>query len=157
GNGFRVPRVPPRLLLAALLVSLVMLPVGLGLAALGVWVLELSGGAARDTSIVVAIAGFLVAEFWGGGLVAALTKARELPIAVAWGIARIVALVGMAFLSTKMAPFIPVQLVLAVPAAWAGARTSRKQAALRRQMLADSARRGEPSRDQPRKSVDVPH
>ncbi|MCW2956126.1 MAG: hypothetical protein JWO69_995 [Thermoleophilia bacterium] len=142
GDGrIQLPHLPARLLLAALLVSLLMVPVGLMLAALGVWVLEFSGGAADDTSIVVAIAGYLVADFWGGGLVAALTKARAFPIALAWGIARIVGLVAIALVSTKMAPFIPVQLALAVPVAWAGARTSRKQAALRRHMMAEAAAR----------------
>lgn len=130
-------QLPSRLLLAAAIVALLMVPVGIFLAALGVFVLEVSGGAARDTSLVVAVAGFLVADFWGGGIVTALTRARALQVAVAWGIARAVLLVCIALVAHRMAPLLPVQLVLAVPAAWAGARVARKQAALRRQIRAE--------------------
>jgi hypothetical protein len=126
----------PRLVLAAFLVALLMLPVGIALSAAGVGVLKLSGGAARDTSIVVAIAGFLVTDFWGGGIVAAMTKVTAIRVALAWAITRLVVLVVVALVANRMAPFIPVQLAFAVPAAWAGARASRKQAALRRQQQA---------------------
>jgi len=136
----RIPRLHPRLLLASLLVALVMLPVGFLIAALGVFVLKVSGGAASDTSLVVAVAGFLVADFWGGGIVAALTRARAPQVAVAWAICRIPLLLLIAVFATKMAPAIPVQFVLAVPAAFAGARVSRKQAALRRQIRAEQER-----------------
>ena len=127
-------RLHPRLLLAACIVSVLMVPVGVFLAALGVWVLEVSGGAARDTGIVVGIAGFAVADFWGGGLVAALTRARAVQVAVAWGIARLLVLVLIALVAPRLAAVLPIQLALAVPAAWAGARVARKQAALRRQI-----------------------
>lgn len=127
-------RLHPRLLLAAGLVALFMLPVGGFLAALGVWVLDVSGGAAKDTSIVVGMAGVLVTEFWGGGLVATLTKVRAAQVAVAWGIARLVLLVLVALVAPGLWPVVPIQFALAIPAAYAGARVARKQAALRRQI-----------------------
>jgi hypothetical protein len=127
-------RLHPRLLLAALIVAVLMVPVGIFLAALGVWVLDISGGAARDTSIVVGMAGYLVSDFWGGGIVATLTRARAPQVAIAWGLARLLVLVLVAIAAPSLAPMIPVQLALAVPAAWAGARTARKQASLRRQI-----------------------
>lgn len=127
-------RLHPRLLLAAGLVALFMLPVGGFLAALGVKVLDLSGGAATDTSIVVGMAGVLVTEFWGGGLVATLTKVRAVQVAVAWGVVRLALLLLLALVVPALWPVVPIQLVLAVPAAYAGARVARKQAALRRQI-----------------------
>jgi hypothetical protein len=127
-------RLHPRLLLAAGLVALFMLPVGGFLAALGVKVLDLSGGAAKDTSIVVGMAGVLVTEFWGGGLVATLTKVRAAQVAVAWGIVRLALLLLVALVAPGLWPVVPIQLALAIPAAYAGARVARKQAALRRQI-----------------------
>lgn len=130
-------RLHPRLLMAAGLVTVLMFPVGLFLAALAIAVLEVSGGAARDTSIVVAMAGYVVADFWGGGIVAALTRARAPQVAAAWGLSRLVVLVLLGLVAPKLAVVLPVQLLLAVPAAWAGARVARKQAALRRQVRAE--------------------
>lgn len=135
-------RLHPRLLGAAALVAVLMFPVGLVLAAIGIAVLELSGGAARDTSIVVAIAAYVVADFWGGGAVAALTRARAPQVAVAWGVARFGVLVLVVLAAPRLAAVLPVQLLLAVPAAWAGARVARKQAALRRQIRAEQAAAG---------------
>jgi hypothetical protein len=141
----------PRLLLAAMIIAVLMLPVGLILAAIGIGVLKVSGGAAHDTSIVVGIAGFVVADFWGGGAVAAITRARAPQVGVAWGLARLVVLGLLALAASGMAKFLPVQLVLAVPAAWAGARAARKQASLRRQIRAErDARKLEPATDAPR-------
>lgn len=134
-------RLHPRLVLAAFLVALGMLPVGIVLAGAGVLVLDVAGGAADDTSLVVAVAGFLVADFWGGGLVAALTRARAPQVAIAWGAARLVVLLLVALVVERMSTVVPVQLVLAVPAAFAGARVSRKQAALRRQVLVEEHHR----------------
>lgn len=128
-------RLHPRLLLASALVALVMVPVGIFVAALGVWILEVSGGAARDTSIVVAIAGYLVSDFWGGGLVSTLTRARAPQVAVAWALARLLGLAVFVAVAPSLAPLAPVQLLLAVPAAYAGARVARKQASLRRQIV----------------------
>jgi hypothetical protein len=130
-------RLHPRLLLAALLVTIVMVPVGLFLAALGVKVLDVSGGAARDTSIVVGLAGYLVSDFWGGAIVTTLTGGRPPQVAVAWGLARLAVLLVAALLVPALLGVLPVQLLLAVPAAWAGARTARKQAALRRHVEAE--------------------
>jgi hypothetical protein len=127
----------PRLLLAAAIIAVVMFPVGLFLAALAIGVLELSGGAARDTSIVVAVAGYVVADFWGGGAVAAITRARAPQVAAAWGVARLVILVLVAIAAPKLVAVVPIQLLLAIPAAYAGARVARKQAALRRQIRAE--------------------
>jgi hypothetical protein len=132
-------RLHPRLLLAAMIVAILMVPVGLFLAALGVWVLDVSGGAARDTAIVVGIAGYVVSDFWGGGIVAALTRVRARQVAVAWALARLVVLVLVALAAPALAPMVPVQLALAVPASWAGARVARKQAALRRQIELERA------------------
>lgn len=126
-------RVHPRLLLAAALVSLLMLPVGAILAQVGVWVLEISGGAADDTSAVVGIAGYAVADFWGGGIVTSLTRARALQVAVAWAIVRLGVLLVVALVA-GFSPLLAVQLVVAVPVAYVGARVARKQAALRRQI-----------------------
>lgn len=130
-------RLHPRLLLAAVIVAVVMFPVGLFLAALAIGVLELSGGAARDTSIVVAVAGYVVADFWGGGAVAAITRARAPQVAAAWGIARLGVLVLVAIAAPSLLAVVPIQLALAIPAAYAGARVARKQAALRRQIRAE--------------------
>ncbi|MCB0880433.1 MAG: hypothetical protein KDC46_15795 [Thermoleophilia bacterium] len=125
-------RLHPRLLLAAMIVAVLMFPVGLFLAALGVKVLDLSGGAAHDTSMVVGIAGYLVSDFWGGGIVAALTRARAPHVAVAWTLARLTVLVLVVLAVPSLLAIAPIQLLLAAPAAWAGARAARKQAALRR-------------------------
>ncbi len=133
----------PRLLLAALIVAVLMVPVGSFIAALGVKVLDLSGGAAADTSVVVAIAGYLVSDFWGGGIVAALTRARALQVASEWTLARIPVLLVFALLLTRTAPVAPVQLVLAAFAAYAGARVARKQAALRREIERERQREGQ--------------
>lgn len=145
-------RLHPRLLMAAGIVAVLMFPVGLFLAALAIGVLELSGGAARDTSIVVAVAGYVVADFWGGGIVAALTRARAPQVAAAWGVARLAVLVVVALVAPRLVAVLPVQLLLAVPAAWAGARVARKQAALRREIRAQRER--ETAAQVPRPPVD---
>lgn len=132
----------PRLLLASAIVAVLMVPVGFFLAALGVWVLDVSGGAARDTSIVVGIAGYVVSDFWGGGIVATLTRVRAPQVAVAWGLVRLVILVLVVIAAPSLVAALPVQLALAIPAAWAGARVARKQAALRRQIELERAGRG---------------
>ena len=46
-----------------------------------------------------------------------------------WTLVKIVALVV-----PRLMPVVPIQLALAIPAAWAGARVARKQASLRRQI-----------------------
>lgn len=135
-----IERPHPRAVLAALLVAVAMLVIGLFLAALGVKVLDLSGGAARDTSIVVAIAAFVVSDFWGGGLVTMLTRTRPAQVALVWGIARTVILLLVALVATRMLVFVPLQLALAIPAAWAGSRVAHKQLQLRRAIAADRAR-----------------
>lgn len=134
---WRVERPHPRAVLAALLVGVLMLVVGGFLAALGVKFLDLSGGAATDTSIVVAIAAFMVADFWGGGLLTMLTKASVAQVTLCWTIARAVLLVLIALAFSRMLPFVPVQLALAVPAAWAGSRVAHKQLQLRRAIAAE--------------------
>ena len=125
-------RLHPRLLLAAVLVAVVMVPVGLFLAALGVKVLDVSGGAASDTSIVVGIAGYLVSDFWGGGIVVALTGVRARQVPVAWAIARALVITLTVLAAPSLLAYAPIQLLLAIPASWAGARVARKQQALRR-------------------------
>lgn len=123
---------PRRLLVAAALVATGMLPVGMFLAALGVLVLKVSGGAANDTSLVIAVAAYLVTDFWGGGIVAALTKVDARRIAISWAITRGALLLAIAIFLHDLAPLLPIQLGLAVPAAFFGARMSHKQASLRR-------------------------
>lgn len=132
-------RMHPRLLLAAFLVGLLMVPAGVFLAALGVWVLQMAGGAARDTGLVIAIAGFAVSDFWGGGITTALTRVRAPQVAVAWLVARLPVFAVIALLAGSHAPLVLVQVLLSLPAAWAGARVARKQAALRAQIRRESA------------------
>jgi hypothetical protein len=108
-----------------------MIPVTIFVAALGVWVLEMSGGVARDTGITVAIAGAAVGDFWGGGLLAALTRAPARTTAAAWTFVRLIVLVLAALLVPRLLPVLVVQVVLAAIASWAGARVIRKQMALR--------------------------
>jgi hypothetical protein len=136
-------RLHPRLLLAAAMVAVVMFPVGLFLAALAIGVLKVSGGAAHDTSIVVAMTGYVVADFWGGGIVTHLTRARAPQVAAAWGVARAGVLVLVALAAPGLLAVVPIQLLLAIPAAWAGARVARKQAALKRQIRVEQARAAE--------------
>jgi hypothetical protein len=136
-------RLQPRLMLAAAIVAVGMFPVGLFLAALAIGVLQLSGGAARDTSVVVAVAGYAVADFWGGGVVAALTRARAPKVATAWAIARAGVLLLVVLVAPKLLAVAPIQLLLAIPFAWAGARVARKLAALRRQTRAERVARVE--------------
>lgn len=140
----RLLRLHPRLVLAAAIVAVLMFPVGLFLAALAIGVLELSGGAAKDTSVVVAVAGYMVADFWGGGIVAALTRAQSPQVAAAWGIARAGVLLLVALAAPNLLAVVPIQLALAIPGAYAGARVARKQAALRRQIRAERERAAEP-------------
>lgn len=136
----RLPELPRRLVLAAFLVALVMLPIGLFLSVIGIALLNAFGGAANDTSMVVVIAAYLVTDFWGGGFLQALTKARSSQVTFAWGIARGVLLVLIALVVTKYALLLPVQFLLALPAAWAGSRASRKQAQLKAQVAVERAR-----------------
>lgn len=130
----RLPELPRRLVLAAFIVALVMVPIGLFLSVIGIALLNAFGGAANDTSMVVVITAYVVTDFWGGGFLQALTKARSSQVTFAWGIARGVLLVLIALAVTRYALLLPVQFLLALPAAWAGARASRKQAQLRAQV-----------------------
>ena len=134
-----IERPHPRAVLAALLIAIVMLVVGLFLAAIGVKVLDLSGGAARDTSLVVAVAAFVVSDFWGGGLVTLLTRARTPQVTLVWTIARGIVLLLVALVATRMLPLVPIQLALAAPAAWAGSRVAHKQLQLRHAIRSDRA------------------
>lgn len=149
-------RLHPRLLLAAGIGSIIMFPLGLFLAAVGIGVLKVSGGAATDTSVVVAIAGFAVADFWAGGAIAALTRARAPQVAVAWGIARFVVLLLVALAAPRLFTVLPIQLLIAPLAAWAGAKAARKQLALRRQIRAERAAAGTVRR-RARESADALH
>jgi hypothetical protein len=127
---------------AALLVALVMLVVGLFLAGIGVKVLDLSGGAARDTSLVVAVAAFAISDFWGGGLLTTLTRAQTLQVVIAWSVVRAVLLLLIGLVAHRLLLVAPVQLALAVPAAWAGSRIAHKQLQMRRAIAADRRRHG---------------
>jgi hypothetical protein len=122
--------VPVRVLMAAGLVMVAMLLAGIALAGLGLGVLSLSGGAATDTGLVILLGAFAVTDFWGGGLVRTLTAADTRTVAVAWGVARMIAIVIGALLSTRMLMVAPVQLVIAVAAAAAGAHVAALQARL---------------------------
>ena len=121
----------PRILIAALLCSVVMIPVGLVLSVLGVFVLKLAGGADTDTGLVVFVAAIAVSDFWGGGATWALTKAARRDVTISWGIARIPALVVSALISTRLAIVAPIELLLALPAAWLGVSMAHTQSRLR--------------------------
>jgi hypothetical protein len=137
GMPLRVPAV-------ALLAAAAMLPVGLFLSGAGVLVLQVSGGAATDTSLVVMVAAFCVTDFWGGSLLHALTKRSSREVAVVWLCARAVVLLVVVLAAHGFAVAAPVAFVLAAPAAWLGAQVGAKQAALRAATL-DSARRSGPA------------
>ncbi len=126
-------RLHPKLLLAAALVAALMVPVQALLAAAGVLVLQVAGGAATDTSLVVTIAGIAVTDFWGGGIVYTLTRANRQSIVVAWAIARIPVLVLVGLVSTNLAILAPITFVLGICAAWGGARVAQTQAQIRDQ------------------------
>lgn len=131
-HAFKKPH--PRLVLASALVTILMLPVGFVLSAIGIWGLEISGGAANDTSLVVLVTAFAVSDFWGGGIVATITKVRAREAATTWLMTRGALLLLLALVLPKMLPLLPIQIGLAFFAAWAGARSARKQAHLRSQV-----------------------
>jgi hypothetical protein len=108
-----------------------MVPVSVVLAAIGIFVLDLAGGAATDTSLVVTITAVLVTDFWAGGIIRALTRIPARDIAVVWGIARAIILVLAALLIHRLAIIAPLQLVLAVPVAYVGAIAAARQAQLK--------------------------
>jgi hypothetical protein len=119
------------MLLCAALVAIVMVPVSIVLAAGGILVLQLAGGAARDTSLVVTIAAVLVTDFWAGGIIRALTRTDSRDVAIVWGIARAIVLVIAALLVYRLAIVAPIQLALAIPAAYLGATVGKRQSQLR--------------------------
>ena len=121
-----------RLPLMSALICLALLPVALFLAGLGVVALQISGGAARDTSLVVVVAAVGVTDFWGGSIVWAANRLRDArDITIAWVVARGVLLVLVALVADGFWPLVPVMLALAAPAAWLGVRVGTKQHALR--------------------------
>lgn len=121
---------PRQLLKYAAVGTLVMLVVGMFVAALGIGALKLFGGAAQDTSMVVLTAAYAIADFWGGGLVYLYTRARPFDVARAWALTRAVTLAGLVAIAGMKPEVAAVQLVLAVPAAWFGALLVRKHEAL---------------------------
>ena len=120
-----------RLLACAALVSAAMLFVGVLLAAVGILLLEMSGGAARDTSLVILVVAYAITDFWGASVVAVLTRGRIQDVTAAWTIVRTVTLVGFAVIAPQMYAIAAVMIVLAPAAAWAGARIGRAQAIMR--------------------------
>ncbi len=121
----------PKLLMASAICAMVMIPTGMILTSLGVFVLKVSGGAATDTSLVILTAGFAVSDFWGGGIVKHLTRAADRDVAIAWLIARSVILVLFALVFSNLLILVPIQLVVALGAAYAGARVAAAQRMLR--------------------------
>lgn len=121
----------PKVLLAAVLAAVAMVPVAVFLAAVGVLILQVAGGAATDTSTVVMVVAIAVTDFWGGGIVSALTRARRADVAVSWALARIPILIIAALISTRFAVLAPLLLVIAGGAAWIGARMAMVQARIR--------------------------
>ncbi len=117
-----------------------MMLVGLFLAAIGVAVLQVSGGAARDTSIVVSIAAFAVTDLWGAGATWSLTRRQREHVVGAWISARLAwcLLVGALFSGVWL--LVVGQLVVAGPAAWAGVRLAMTQAQISDRERARSAR-----------------
>jgi hypothetical protein len=117
---------------AAIWLSFVFAAAGLLLVALAVLGLEWSGGAARDTSIVVAIAALAVTDFWAGGAMRAVTGLPLKPNLVCWMTARSAWLILIAIIFPAFALVIPVQIALAAAAFVAGTRfadTMRKSTA----------------------------
>lgn len=124
GMPLRVPAI-------AVLAACAMLPVGLFLAALGVLALEISGGAAADTGLVVTTVALGVTDFWGGSLMYALTRRGAREVAAVWVLARALVLLLVVAVARDLAVVAPVSLALAAPAAWLGVRVGAKQAAMR--------------------------
>jgi hypothetical protein len=122
----------PRVIACAALVAVAMVPVSVVLAALGIFVLELAGGAATDTSLVVTITAVLVTDFWAGGIIRALTRIPARDIAIIWGIARAIVLILAALLIHRLALVAPLQLLLAVPVAYVGAIAAARQSQLKK-------------------------
>lgn len=120
-----------RMVMLSGLVAIAMLAVGLMVAAFGVLVLKLAGGAAGDTSRVVLVAAYAVTDFWGGGIIGALVRRSSRDVAVAWLIARVVLLTVLSVVIGGFIGVAVVQAVLAAPAAWLGATMGYQQAQLR--------------------------
>lgn len=121
----------PRTLVKAFFIGVLMLIVGSFFAALAVKLLDLSGGAAHDTSLVVAIAAFAISDFWGAGILTMLTKLGSQQIVISWLLIRLLLLLFIGLIAKDMLIFLPVQILLAGVAAWVGARVGQKQVELR--------------------------
>lgn len=122
----RVQGGPPIVL--ALATAVALLPVGVVIWAVGLLVLHVAGGAAHDTSMVLFVVAMLVTDFWGGGIMHVASKLPAQRVVPPWVIARSVVLVILAVLIHALVWIVPIMIVLAIPAAYAGARTSTAQA-----------------------------
>lgn len=131
GQSTRSYALHPRMLIAAALVAVCMIPVGVLLSGLGVVVLKLAGGADTDTGLVTFVAAFAVTDFWGGGIAWSLTKAPRRDVTIAYTIMRLVILIVGAIISTRLAIVAPIQLIIAAPAVWFGVGMAQTQARLR--------------------------
>lgn len=96
--------------------------VGLFLTGMGWLALKAAGGAADDTRIVVMLAAFGVTDFWGGALVAVAARRTVRDATVAWTAGRAILLLA-ALLLLGMRPWVVLlQVIIAAPAAFIGAR-----------------------------------
>jgi hypothetical protein len=101
--------------------------VGLFLSAIAVMALEVSGGAARDTSIVVCVAAVAITDFWAGGLMRAITKHPFKPNLVCWLVVRSMWFLLAALVIPALVPVVGPQLALAALAFALGARFASAQ------------------------------
>lgn len=108
--------------IAAIWLSLIFAAASLFLVAIAVLGLEWSGGAAKDTSLVVAIAALAVTDFWAGGAMRAVTGLSLRPNLLCWMIARSLwfALTAMVFPAFILV--VPIQIAIAALAFVAGTK-----------------------------------
>lgn len=105
--------------------SAAMAAVGLLLTSLAVLALELSGGAARDTSLVVMVVAIAVTDFWAGGIMLRITGRGVRPLVAWWIAARSVWFVLLAILMPAFAVLVAIQIPLAAVAFVGGMRFAR--------------------------------
>lgn len=121
----------PRVFGYVVLISLALAFVGAFLATLGVFLLDLSGGAARDTSMVIVVAAFAVSDFWGGSLVAVRGDTSVQQVAIGYTVARAGLLVIATIAFPSLLPLTFAQLLLVAPTAGCGAAVGLRQLQLR--------------------------
>lgn len=125
-------RLHHKVFLLCMITAVLMVFVALLLAAVGIGLLKLTGGAAPDTSMVILVVASAISDFWGAGIVIMVTRARTIDVTASWAVVRTMLLLGLVVLVSPTAVGAAVVMVaLVVPAAWLGAHVGQKQAALR--------------------------